>query len=176
MICADGLDDRVLVEEGLKKTDAIAILTGSDEENIMIALYAKKIGVQTIITKINRLSYYSILKASGIDSIISPRFTTATQIIRYVRARQNSKGSTVLNLYKIVNNKAEALEFVVTDKFKGLSAPLKDLPIRENILIANILRGGKIIAPHGNQTIEKDDKVIVVATRGCLDDLNGILK
>ncbi len=174
VISADASDDRVLVEEGLKKADAIAILTGADEENIMIALFAKSVGVQTIVTKINRLSYYSILKASGIDSIISPRFITADQIVRYVRARKNS--DTVLNLYKIVNSKVEALEFIVTDKFEGLSIPLKDLPIKENILVANILRGKEVITPHGNQTIEKGDKVIIVTSEDNLDDLKGILK
>ena len=72
-----------------------------------------------------------MLMASGVESIISPRLITANQIIRYVRAKQNSKGSAVLNLYKIVNDKAEAVEFIVTDKFQGLSKPLKELEIRK---------------------------------------------
>ncbi|MGI6214245.1 MAG: Trk system potassium transporter TrkA [Christensenellales bacterium] len=176
VIEGDGSEQQVLMDEGLKIVDAVVILTGSDEENIMISLFAQKAGAKSIITKINRLSYYSMLMASGVESIISPRLITANQIIRYVRAKQNSKGSAVLNLYKIVNDKAEAVEFIVTDKFQGLSKPLKELEIRKNLLIANILRGNEIILPHGNQTIEKGDKVIVVTTEGYLNDLNDILR
>ncbi len=176
VIAGDGSDQQVLIEEGLKSADAIVILTGSDEKNIMISIFAKNAGAQTIITKVNKLSYYSMLRASGVDSIISPRLITANQIIRYVRAKQNSKGSAVLNLYKIVNDKAEALEFIVTEKFEGISKPLKELKLKENLLIANILRGSEFITPHGGQTIEKGDKVIVVTTQGYLKDLNDILK
>ncbi|MGI6701208.1 MAG: Trk system potassium transporter TrkA [Christensenellales bacterium] len=176
IILGDGSEQKVLLEEGLTSSDAVVILTGSDEENIMISLFAKSENVRKIITKINRLSYHSMLRSSGIESIISPRLITANQIIRFVRAKQNSKGSSVLNLYKIVNAKAEAIEFIATEKFLGISKPLKDLTLIDNLLIANILRGDKVITPHGNETIETGDKVIVVTSNGYLDDLNDILK
>ena len=127
IVIGDGSDREVLIEEGLLGCDAVIILTGSDEENIMISLFASNKKVKKIITKINRLSYYSMLEESGIESIISPRMLTANQIIRYVRGKHNSMGSSVRNLYKIVSDKAEALEFLANESFKGLSKPLKDL-------------------------------------------------
>ncbi|MFW5780295.1 MAG: Trk system potassium transporter TrkA [Bacillota bacterium] len=176
IVIGDGSDREVLLEEGLLGMDAVIILTGSDEENIMISLFANSKKVKKIITKINRLSYYSMLEESGIESIISPRMLTANKIVRYVRGKQNSMGSSILNLYKIVNEKAEALEFLVTDSFEGLSIPLKELKLKDNLLIACILRGNDVITPSGDETIENADKVIVVTTNEFLEDLNDILQ
>jgi trk system potassium uptake protein TrkA len=175
IIIGDGSDRQVLQEEWLMNAGAVIILTGSDEENIMISLFAGSQKVNKVITKINRLSYYSMLEASGIESIISPHLLTANQIIRYVRGKQNSMGSSVLNLYRIVNDQAEALEFLATKTFAGLSKPLKALSIKPNLIIACILRDNNVITPHGDQTIEAGDKVIVVTTNEFLDDLNDIL-
>ncbi len=176
IIWGDASEPDLLIEEGLKKASALVVLTGSDEVNILISLFAIKEGLSHTIAKVDRTSYEGVFRAEGVDSIVSPRLITANQIIRYVRAKQNSQGSAVLNLYKIVNNMAEALEFIVTDTFIGVSKPLKELNLVENLLIANILRDGEIITPHGEETIERGDKVIVVTTNRFLKDLNDILK
>lgn len=176
IVLGDGSDTDVLIDEGAIDTDAVIILTGSDEENVMISLFANANKAKKVIVKINRFSYYSILETSGIESIVSPRLLTSNHIIRYVRSKQNSHGSAVLNLYKIVNDKAEALEFLATENFEELSKPLKEISFKKNILIACILRGEDIITPDGNATIEKNDKVILVTTNPLLDDLNDVLE
>jgi trk system potassium uptake protein TrkA len=176
IVLGDGSESDILIDEGALRSDAIIVLTGSDEENVMISLFANANKAKKVIVKINRFSYYSILEASGIESIISPRLLTSNHIVRYVRSKQNAHGSAVLNLFKIVNDKAEALEFLATEKFVALSTPLKDIRFKKNILIACILRGDDIISPGGNATIEQDDKVILVTTNQLLDDLNDILE
>ncbi|MDD3946845.1 MAG: Trk system potassium transporter TrkA [Clostridia bacterium] len=176
IIVGDGSDRDILIDEGLMRTDALIILTSSDEENIMISLFASSKKIKKIVTKINRFSYYSMLKESGIESIISPRLLMSNIIVRYVRGKQNSMGSTVLNLYKIINEKAEALEFIVTDTFRASSVPIKTLKLKNNLLISCIMRNGQMITPDGDETIEIGDNVIIVTTNEFLNDLNDILQ
>ena len=129
LICGDGTDEELLLEEGIADTDAFIALIDNDEENIIISMYATSLGVNKVITKVNRLSFAGIMERAGIDSVISPKFITADQIVRYVRAMQNSLGSNVETLHKIVDNKVEAVEFVVREKAKFLGTPLKNLSL-----------------------------------------------
>ena len=138
LICGDGTDEELLLEEGIADTDAFIALIDNDEENIIISMYATSLGVNKVITKVNRLSFAGIMERAGIDSVISPKFITADQIVRYVRAMQNSLGSNVETLHKIVDNKVEAVEFVVREKAKFLGTPLKNLELKPNLLLACI--------------------------------------
>lgn len=176
IICADGSDQSVLIEQGIENTDACVSLTGIDEENIIISLFSGVIGVEKVITKVNKASLMNILDTIGLDTIISPKSITADIIMRYVRAKQNSDGSHVKTLYKIVDGRAEALEFIAGSDFRGLDIPLKTLETRPNILIAGILRGESFIIPNGEDFIKFGDRVIVVTADIILKDLNEILK
>ena len=176
IICADGSDQSVLIEQGIENTDACVSLTGIDEENIIISLFSGVIGVEKVITKVNKASLMNILDTIGLDTIISPKSITADIIMRYVRAKQNSDGSHVKTLYKIVDGRAEALEFIASSDFRGLDIPLKTLETRPNILIAGILRGESFIIPNGEDFIKSGDRVIVVTADIILKDLNEILK
>lgn len=111
-----------------------------------------------------------------LGSIISPKFITAEHIVRYVRAMQNSLGSNVETLYKIVDNQVEALEFRVREKTSFLGQPLETLPLRNNLLVACINRQGRIITPSGKDTLELGDTVVVVTTNTGLSDLGDILR
>lgn len=176
IVQGDGSDQELLISEGLDGTDALVVLSGIDEQNILISLFANKRGIKKVITKVNKETYYPMLESSGVESIISPKSITASQIARYVRGKENSLGSSVITLYRLVNNKAEALEFLATSGFKALSTPLKAMKLKKNILIACILRQNLIITPNGNDTIENGDRVILVAANCYLDDLNDILE
>ena len=109
-------------------------------------------------------------------SIISPKDITASQIVSYVRATNNIKGNNVITLYKLVNNKVEALEFKAKENNRLLNIQLKDLKLKSNILIAGIIRNGETIIPNGNDMIMLNDNVIIVTTNQYLDDLNEILR
>ena len=176
IICADGSDQNVLIEEGIDKTDAIVCLTGSDEENIIISMFADKHDVKKIVTKINKSSFAQLMETVSDASIISPKDVTASKILSYIRAYNNKRGSNVITLYKLVNNRVEALEFIAKENKKLLNLPLKDIKLKENILVASIIRDGNVIIPSGNDRICLNDRVIIVTTNQYLDDLNNILE
>lgn len=177
IIQGDGTDEELLKEERLDQTDAFVALTGMDEENIIISMYASRYHLQKVITKINRLTFMDVLIQAGIDSVISPKNITANQIIRYVRAMQNSLGSSnIETLHRMVNNRVEALELRIRQPRPFLDQPLKELRLKKNLLIACILRKGKVIIPHGNDCLMLDDTVIVVTTNVRLDDINDIMR
>lgn len=173
--CGDGTDQALLLEEGIENTDACVTLTDIDEENIIVSTYAAVKGVYKNITKVNRTSLGDILDSIGLDSVITPKSITADLIVQYVRAKQNSKGSNVLTLYKLINGQLEALEFTVRENNKFLGKPLKTLPLKKDLLIASIIRGNKQIIPQGDDTIELHDSVVVVTSNPHLGDLNEIL-
>ena len=147
-----------------------------DEENILMSLYVRKSFPRVkVITKVNRASFQSILSALDVGSVYNPRHSASNLICRYVRAMQNSVGSKVETLYKLVGGKVEALEFQVAEGSPVCGTPLSTLRLRRNLLIASINRGGKIIIPSGSDTIEPGDTVIVITTITGLSDLGDIL-
>lgn len=177
IIHGDGTDKDLLQEEGLEKTDALVCLTGMDEENIVVSLYAKAKKVSKVIAKINRINFDEILDTLDIDGFISPKTIAASNIVRYVRAMQNSAGSSnVETLHKLVNEQVEALEFKVREKSAVVGVPLKDMRTRDELLVATIIRNGRVIIPGGNDSIEIADNVIIVTRNKHLMDLKDILK
>ncbi len=172
----DGTLQEVLNEERISKYDACVSLTGIDEENIVTSMYAAGQGVPKTITKISRRNLIAILKKVGLESFITPKNIMATRIVRYVRAKQNSKGSNVETLYRILDNQVEALEFNVSSNFSKIGLTLEEMPIKENIIVAYILRGNELIYPRGKDVILEKDRVIVVTTEKYLRDLNDILE
>ncbi len=176
IILGDGTERELLEEEGIADMDALVAVTGMDEENIIISMYAGTLGLAKVVTKINRMSFQEILDSAGIESVISPKGITVNQIVRYVRAMQNSQGSNVETLHRIVGGRVEALEFSA-GYCPGLTGiPLKDLRTRKNLLIACIIRGRQTIYPGGNDAIEEGDSVVVVTTEHQLKDLRDILE
>jgi trk system potassium uptake protein TrkA len=175
IICGDGTDQEVLDNENIQSADAFVALTDMDEENLISSLYAHQCGVQNVILKINRLNYIPIVKKMGLDSIISPKYSTANNILRYVRALDDSKGSAVEKLYKIFDDEAEVAEFTANSTTNILGIKLKDLKLKNDILIAAIVRGKKIIIPYGGDSINDGDKIIIVTRKKVIIDLNDIL-
>ena len=140
-----------------------------------MSLYARSVTKAKIVTKINRTTFSHIIKSMDLGSVFHPRYIAADHIVRYVRAMQNSLGSNVETLYKIVGNKAEALEFRATAKSAVCGTPLMELQLRPDLLIGAINRNGRILTPSGRDTIEPGDTVVVVTTVTGLNDLDDIL-
>lgn len=177
IIEGDGAQQELLLEEGLKTLDAFVALTGIDEENILISIFAANQKVPTVISKINRNELAGMAARLGLDCIISPKKIVSDVIVRYARALENSRGSNVETLYNIMDDKAEVLEFNVKSDFKQVNIPLRDLTLKKNILIAGIIRDRKPIIPAGDDCIMKNDKVIVVVgSDQRLNDLSDIIK
>ena len=174
VLCGDGTDRETLKEEGAEDVDALVALTGLDEENVVISMYAGACNVPKVITKVNHISFGEVLSKAGIECVITPHTIAADRIVRYVRAMQSSSGGSMLALSKIVGGKVEAIEFKVNEEFKGKEQPLKKLKLKKNLLIVSIVRDGKILYPTGDDVIRTNDRVIVVTTDKGMDELNDI--
>lgn len=176
IINADGAKQEILLEEGLLSADAFVSLTGMDEENILMSIFAASQNVPKSLTKIDRNEFIQMGEKLGLDTIISPKDLVSNMIVRYARALQNSLGSNVETMYKLMDGKAEALEFNVRPGFKKVQIPLKYLELKPNILIGGIIRGRRTIIPNGEDLFMEGDRVIVLATGHRLYDLADILK
>lgn len=178
VIHGDAADQKVLLEEGIRQTEAFAALTGFDEENIMLSLYAASQSETNakLITKVNKIAFEGVIDSMNLGSVIYPKLLTADTIVQYVRAMQNSMGSNVETLYKLVANKVEALEFRVGKDAPMIGIPLEKLSLKKNLLVACINREGQIIIPRGKDVIEEHDTVIIVTTITGLNDLKDILE
>lgn len=164
IVHGNGTEQGLLIEEGIRKMDAVVTLTGMDEENLIVSMFADYIGVPKSVTKINRTEYNNVYENKGIDSIVSPKLLTTNEIIRYVRAMDDTTGGSVVTLYRIVDGKAEALEFSIKNDAPYNNIPLHKLRLKPNILIASIIRARRVIIPSGNDEIHKGDTVIIVTT------------
>lgn len=176
IIQGDGTDRNLLMQEGLIQTDAFVAMTSVDEENIILSLFAKSVSKAKLITHVHRISYDEIIDSMDLGSVLYPKHITAEYILQYVRAMQNSIGSNIETLYQLIEDKVEALEFRVQEKSALVGIPLKELQLKENLLIACINRRGVIITPGGQDTIEMGDTVVVVTTNQGFHDLKDILK
>lgn len=171
----DATDQEALEEEKLKDSDACVTLTGMDEQNVIVSLYAKGQGVSKVVTKVDRLSVLSMVAQLGLETVVSPRNVIANHILRFVRAHQEFTGSGINTLYKL-HDKAEALEFTVSNNFTAIDVPLKKLGVKSGILIGGIVRDNEFILPTGETVLKNQDKVIVVTAIKQITDLNQILR
>lgn len=172
----DGTDKEFLLEEGLMHTDSFVALTNMDEENLMLALLARKYSNAKLIAKVNRIHFEEVVDELDIDSVIYPKNLAADHIVRYTRAMQNSLGSNVETLYKILDGQAEALEFVIREDSSVTNQRLMDLPLKDHLLVCYISRYGKLKMARGQDMLKVGDSVIIVTTHKGLHDIADILK
>lgn len=176
VICGDGINEKLLLQEGLETVDGFAALTGLDEENILLSLYAKRASRAKIVTKINRINFSGLLDDMSLDTISYPRLLTADVILKYVRSMNASLNSNVENLYKLEDGRAEALEFYIKEPSKVTDIPLQDMHLRKNILICCIYRKGQVILPGGQDVLKVGDSVVILMTHSRLNDIKDILE
>ena len=178
IINGDGAEQEVLMEEGITSVDAFTALTGIDEENILISFFAQSQNVPRVVAKVNRNELASMAEKLGLDSIVSPKKAAANVVTRYARALQNSLGSNVETMYKLMDGSVEALEFNVQSDFKAQHIPLKEMKLKKDVLIAGIIRKRKAFVPTGNDEIIAGDKVVIIAKSDDqkMNDLSDILR
>ncbi len=176
IIHGNGTQHDLLLEEGIEAMDAFVALTDIDEENMIVSMFANKMKVKRTITQIKSDDLYGMLEELGITNNVSPKDIVANRIISYIRALENTRGSNVLTLYRLVNRQVEALEFLAKRQDKIYNKPLRELKIKENCLIACIIRNNAVIIPDGNSSIALGDNVIVVTTHKNFDDLTDIFE
>ena len=165
MYTAEGVKRKSLLrEEGLEFAESFVPLTGLDEENIILTLFANQISNAKVVTKVNRINFDSVLSQLNLGSVIYPKHITAEAIIAYVRAKSASNEKNIETLYHLFDQKVEAIEFNITEESKATGTALFSLQFKDNLLIAFINRNGKIIVPKGADTLEVGDTVMVVTT------------
>lgn len=174
VICGDATDQTLLADEGIDSCDALVSLTGVDELNMIISLYANSRQVSQVITKLSHADNRIIIDSLALGSIVCPKELCCNNIVRYVRAMQNQTGAAV-SVHAIADGQVEAMEFLVDENTKGCGVPLKNLRPRANVLIASITHGSKTEIPNGDSMFHQGDTVVVVTTgRGAVQQLNDI--
>lgn len=174
VLCADGSNERVLAEENADQMDAVALMTGKDEQNLILSMYVGGLGVPQLLTQVDHTEFGSLIQDPH-NHLISPKQLCADEIVRYVRAMQNTDGSSVVTLHHLAGGRVDALEFNVTASCVGKGRMLKDVTLKPNILIACINRMGRIIIPGGTDTLEAGDTVVVITgSNRVIVDLNDI--
>ena len=176
IINGDATDQTLLREEGIETTQSFVPLTGIDEENIMLTLYAKQVSNAKVITKINRITFTNVINSLDLGSVIYPKYITSEAIIAYVRAKKASMHSNIETLYHMYDSRVEAIEFFVSEKSAVTDVPLKDLTLKDNLLLCFINRNGRIIIPSGNDSIQKNDTVMVITKHTGFNQIQDILK
>ena len=176
IICGDATDQNLLAQEGLEHAQGFAALTGLDEENILLSLYANENSNARTVTKINRLNFTSIINSLNLGSIVYPRVITADYILKHVRSTNFSRNSNVEKLYKLANGRVEALEFTIKEDSAVAGIPLMNLNLRKNTLICSIYRKGKVIIPTGQDMMLAGDSVLVVIYGYRIYDIQEILE
>lgn len=172
VICGDGTDQELLESEDLTAMDAFVSLTGRDEDNLMVGLYAHKCGVSKVIAKSTRQNYTALVRGMGLSSLVSPKHITAGQIVRFVRGIENTRDSYLDAMYRIVNGKVDIMEFTVGKSVPKLGHMLKTLTINPRVLIGAIMRDNRVIIPNGNSHLAEGDSVILIAKDIAINNLD----
>lgn len=179
VINADGSDPEILDEVRIENYDAVVALTGIDEENILISLLAKKRGIDKIIAKVNRTQLLKITGILDVDTTVTPKKSASFFVSRLLRSKENSRGESISNLFRLSDDRVEAIDFTVIEKSRVTGKKLKDLNVKANTLIVGISRqnlGGKIEVANGESTIELGDRVMVVTKNKDFKEIDDILE
>ncbi len=176
IICGDGTNEDLLHEEGISDIGGFVPLTGIDEENIVLTLFANRVSNAKVITKIDRITFKKVISSLNLGSVMYPHYITSEAITAYVRAKKNSMGSNIETLNHLFDHRVEAIEFKISAKSQVTDVPLKDLKLKEELLIACINRNGSIIIPSGQDSIKVGDTVIIVTKHSGFNDIENILR
>ena len=164
VIQGDAGDLELLESEGLKKYDAVVTLTGEDELNMIVSLYASNAGVPQVITKLGHAGTRNIIDTLNLGSVVCPKDLVVSNIVRYVRAMQNQTGAAI-SVHSIADGQVEAMEFIVDKNTHNCGVPLKNLKPKSNVLIGGITHGAWTEIPNGDSCFNRGDSVVVI-TRG----------
>lgn len=176
IINGDGTERQLLLEAGLERMESFVALTNIDEENVLLSLFAKSKSDAKLITKVNRIEYDDVVNGLELGTIIYPKELSAENIVKFVRAKNNSIGSNIETMHLILDGKAEALEFRIAENSPVSGITLEQLDLKSNTLVACINRSGQIITPRGSDMILPGDNVIVVTTNKGFTDIQDILR
>jgi len=175
IICGDGTDMELLDEENFSDTDVCIAVTGRDEENIIVGMYAKREGIEKSVIKVSKTHLGDMFRAVGLDSVVSPKTLTENMILRYIRAMKSARGGEVLTVCRLADDRVEAVEFHASEDSRAVNIPLFKLELKKDLLICCIIRDNNIIILGGNDVIRAGDNVVVAVRSEKLSTLDDIL-
>ena len=176
IVNGDSADQNMLFQCGFLTAEAIVALTNIDEENVFLGLFTKEHSKAKSVIKINLMAFDRIISRLDAGSVVYPEFITADNILKYIRSMGTESGNRLENFVHILDNRAEAVEFVICEGSRVIGIPLKNMKLRKDLLICCINRGGHIIIPKGQDSIEKGDHVLVLSANKSLQDIEDILE
>ncbi len=176
VINGDGSDEDLLKEVGIEQSEAVISMTGIDEENILLTLYAQKVSNAKVITKINRINFHEVINGLELGSVIYPKYITTEAIVKYVRSKRASMNSNIETMIHLFDDRVEVIEFVIEHDSRITNVPLSRLQLKNNTLVACIRRGGKVIIPGGSDHLQVGDSVIIATANCGFSDILEILR
>jgi len=168
IINGDGTNIDLLKSEGIETTDGFVAVTGYDEYNLLVALLAKHLGTKKVIAKIDRSNYIPILEKIGVDAVVNPRIITTSAILQFIRRGE------IVSLTLLKEGKAEVIELMVHSNSKIINKPLRNANLPKNSIIGAVIRKDRVIIPHGDDTIQAQDKIIIFALSSAIKKIEKI--
>jgi trk system potassium uptake protein TrkA len=138
-------------------------------------MFAATKNVPKIITKVNHINLDGIIEKAKIDTVVVPHKIATNTIVKYVRAMQYGENSSCESIYKFDDDKFEMVEFKVAKDFEKINSKIKELELKDGVLIVAILRGKNIIFPSGNDKIFENDTIVIIDSESKIQELNDIL-
>lgn len=176
VICDDGTSPGVLKNQRLGNYDAFVILTDIDEENIIMSLYAEKLGIQDTVTKVSRTELIHIIGEEDLRTIVTPKYLASNEIIKKIRSIISEDQYHIEEYYQLLGDELEAIEFHLTEELEIFDIALMNLHIKEGVILPFIYRNGEVIIPYGKDVLRKDDRVLVLSLEKNLNHITDILK
>lgn len=170
IIYGDGTDTNLLEEEDIELMDAFVGVTGFDEENLLMSLLAKKLGVKTVISKVSRINYVSIIEKLGVDIALNPVDITISNILKFIR------GGKVISVSLLLGNQAEVLEIIVSKDLPVIGKPIEKIGLPKGIIVGAIGRDGDVIIPNGKSIIQAEDRLVIFCLSSDVNSLNPFFK
>lgn len=176
VVHGDGTAKDILLEESVENYDAVATLTGVDEENIIASMFLESLGVHKNITKVNRTSLLEIIDAKAFSSIVTPKSIAVDAMMHFIRGRVNAQDSNLDAMHHIANGRIETLQFEIRQTNKMADKSLSSLKLKDKVLIAAIIRNGKTIFPTGDDILKVGDKLVVITLLQNITHIYDLLK
>ncbi len=157
VINGDGTDQALLAEENIFDVDTFVAVTDDEEVNILTSLLTKRLGVGRSMALVDKSEYISMVSTVGIDVAISPRLTSVSSILRFIRR------GNILSVTTLLEERVEAIEVVAMETSEITGRPIKNMRLPREVVIGAIVKDDKVTIPVGDTVIHPGDKVILFA-------------
>lgn len=156
VLCGDGTDIDLLLEEGVSEADVVICLTEDDKLNLLLAQLAKHLGARKTIVRVARNEYIELMEKVGVDVVLSSRLLSAGEVLRFVR-----KGG-IVSVSLLEGAQAEALEIIVGKGSDVDGMAVRDLSLPRECLLCGFVRDNEAYIPNGNTILQADDRIIML--------------